>query len=338
MFRKKTPKRLYYPTKSSWYKKPRKRKRTSTRASRKIFSYNIRTNFTRLIKDAFLYVVVGVIFIGLIIFLLFSSKFAITTIEVSRDNLHIDSAAVGNLLNNHKGTSIFAFSKYDASHLISETYPEFSNVIVRKILPNSIKIELETYEIVANIKAFYVLPKVEKSLLEEEEDKESKELSEAFKVAFDLGGDKAKEEKEEITSIEQKALINSIGQAIFDRQEDLELMTIIVDGLSQPIEDREIIIPVNDMEYILNSIKYLTNLMQMEISGVKYLPVAREVHLTTDNNLTLWLSTERSYKEQIDKLNTIYSIAELDKENLVYIDLRIKEKIIYCPSGKSCAR
>jgi len=335
MFRKKRPKRLYYPTKSSWYRKPRRRPKV--RSSRKIFSYGIRTHFTRLIKDAFLYVVIGAVFLSLVIFLLFSSRFAISKIEVGRDDLHIDSSAVTDLLRDDRGKSIFTFSKRKTQRLIQEKYPEFSRVEVRKLLPNTIKIELETHEIVANIKAFYVLPKPEKPILSEE-DQVAMEITEALKTAFDLEAGTSTEDKEKITPIEQKALLNRIGQAIFDREEELQLMTITIEGLSQPIEDREFIISEVAMEYILNSIKYFTNLMQLEVNSVLFLPIAREVHLTTENNLVLWLSTEKDYREQIDKLHTIYRVAELAKEDLSYIDLRVREKIIYCPRTASCAR
>lgn len=334
MFRKKAPERLYYPTKSRWYRRPRSR--PHVRSSRKIFTHNIQTQFSRLLKDSFLYVVSAAILLGLIIFLLFSSKFSISTIEVARDDLHIDSIAVSNLLNDYKGKSIFSFSKREASELIKKAYPEFAIVEVRKLLPNTVKVELTTHEIVANIRAFYILPKAKPAPLEESE-QALLQLNDAFKEAFDLEGE-AEEEKEEITPIEQKALLNRIGQAIFDREEDLELMTITIDGLSQPITDREIIIPQDSMDYIVNSIRYLTNLMSLEVSTVRYLPVAREVHLKTNKNLTLWLSTDKDYKEQIDKLDTIYEVAELDKEDLAYIDLRVREKIIYCSRHSSCDR
>ncbi len=78
--------------------------------------------------------------------------------------------------------------------------------------------------------------------------------------------------------------------------------------------------------------------MQMEIVAVTYMPVAREVHLVTEPGVTLWLTLEKEYKEQIDKFNTIYRVAELDQEDLAYIDLRIKEKVIYCPKGSRCDR
>lgn len=334
VFRKKGPKRLYYPTKSSWHRKSRKRPKV--RSSRKIFSHSIRTHFTRLLKDALLYVVVGAVFVGLLIFLIFSSRFAINKIEIARDDLHVDSSAVTNLLADYNGKSIFTFSKAKARNQIQEAYPEFARVDVKKLLPNTIKVELETHEIVANIRAYYILPQVE--TIPSDMDEKALEIAEALKTAFDLNAGTETEDKEELTPIEQKALLNRIGQAIFDREEDLQLMTITIDDLSQPIEDREIVIPEAFMDYIVDSIKYFTNLMQIEIKSVRYLSIAREVHLQTDNDLVLWLSIEKDYKGQIDKLHTIYKIAELDQEELAYIDLRVGEKIIYCPRGSRCAR
>lgn len=332
IFGRKKPKRLYYPTQSRWYRRPRRQ--PMARSSRKIFSHAIRTHFARWVKDFFLYMFIGAIFLVLLGFLLFSSRFAISKIEIARDDLHIDNSNVAALMADFKGKSIFTFSKSKARHLIQENYPEFAKVDIKKLFPNTIKIELGTYEIVANIRAFYTLPKVETVVPEESSD--AKEVSEALKAAFDLDGKPETKEREELTPIEQKALLNRIGQAIFDRQEDLQLMTITVDGLTQPIEDRQTIVSAKDMDYLINAAKYLTNLMQLEIESVRYLPVAREVHLKTRNNLVLWLSTEKDYKEQIDKLNTIYKVAELDKENLAYIDLRIREKLIYCPRGAAC--
>jgi cell division septal protein FtsQ len=291
-------------------------------------------HFTRLVKNAFLYVVIGVVFLALLAFLLFSSRFAINKIEVSRDDLHTDNSNIVSLLSEFKGQSIFTFSKSKANQLIQENYPEFARVEVKKLFPNTIKINLVTHEIVANIKAFYTLPKVETVV--PEESKQIQEVGEALKAAFDLGSGPKTENREELTPIEQKALLNRIGQAIFGHEEDLQLMTITVEGLSQPIEDRQVVIPEKNMDFIINSTKYLANLMQMEVASIQYLPIARDVHLKMRNNLVLWLSTEKDYKEQIDKLNTIYKVAELDKEDIAYIDLRIREKIIYCPHGERC--
>ena len=61
MFGKKKPKRLYYPTGKKWYTQPRRKSRTSR--SRKVFTHNIRTHFTRLFKNALYFTITGLIFV-----------------------------------------------------------------------------------------------------------------------------------------------------------------------------------------------------------------------------------------------------------------------------------
>jgi len=151
--------------------------------------------------------------------------------------------------------------------------------------------------------------------------------------AFSLDGEA---EGEMPLATEQKALLNRIGQAIFDREENLELMTFIVRGLTQPIEDREFVIPRKTMDYIMEAIQYFGNSMSLEVLSLEYFTVAQEIHLRAKNNLMIWMSLDRDYKSQIDKLKTIYEPAELSKEDLSYIDLRIKNKVIYCPRGSRC--
>ena len=332
MFKKKKTNRLYYPTKSSWYRKPRRRK--SVYSSKKAFKHGIKTHFTRFIKNAFLYIVAGLLFVGLILFAFFSSRFSILNIDVARDNLYVDGSQVANLLKDYRGKSIFTLSKSEVRAFIQESYPEFSKVAVKKVLPNTLKVELETHEVLANLKIYYILPKAESNPLDIPES----ELSEALEVAFDLEVGTETEDKEQVTPVEQRGLINGIGQAIFDQEEKLELMTILVEGLSQPVEDREFVIPTIDMEYVLEASRYFINETQIDIATMTYLPIAKELHITTPSDLSLWLILDKDYKEQIDKFSSIYKIAELDKEDLKYIDLRIREKVIYCPRSASCAR
>ncbi|MDH5596689.1 MAG: FtsQ-type POTRA domain-containing protein [Candidatus Peregrinibacteria bacterium] len=286
-------------------------------------------------RDYLLYILMTGVFLGLALFFIFSNRFSISKIEVARDDLHTDSSIILEELSDYKGKSILTFSGRRAEHRIKKAFPEFSAVRIRKVWPNALTIELETHEIVANLRAYYVLPEIETSpLLEEEEF--ALDFAEELEAVFDL--EREEEEEEGVEPVEQKALLNRVGQAIFDREEDIELMTIIVEGLTQPVEDREIIIPKEAMDFTFDSIKYLQNELGLEVAGVRFLPVAREVHLRTEAGTYLWLSTGKDYRKQIDNLALIYRAAELDKEDLAYIDLRIREKIIYCPRRTSCDR
>ena len=327
--RKKSPKRLYYPAKSRWYTQPRGR--TKQRNTRKLFTNNIRTRFTRIFKNAIYFSIMGLILVLLVLFLIFSSYFSITKIEVLRQDFHIDTAAISNQLNPYIGDNILFFQKSKIVNKIQENFPEFASVHVKKVLPHSLKIELKSHPIVANIRAYYVLPEVETTV----EDEYINEIEDALKGSFVLD-EEVSTKKKEITPIEQKCLINEIGQAIFDREEDLELMILTLTGLSQPIEDRQVVITSEKMNYILDSIRYFSNLFKIKIVRVTYLPIAREVHLKTDVGFTVWITLEKDYRIQLDKLNVIYEVAELDKEKLAYIDLRVKEKVIYCPLRSNC--
>ena len=90
------------------------------------------------------------------------------------------------------------------------------------------------------------------------------------------------------------------------------------------------------MDYLLETIQYFNNLFEIQIDSIEYLSIARELHLTLENGLVIWLAMEKDYRDQIDKLNILYKVAELDKEDLAYIDLRVREKVIYCPARSRC--
>jgi len=328
-FGKKKPKRLYYPTKSRWYRQPRRQ--SKVKRSRQILKHNVRTRFTKLFKNAIYFIIGAVIIIVFVMVFIFSSYLSITSIEVVREDFNIDSAAITNELNQYIGRNILLFPKSKIADTIQENFPEFMNVKVNKIFPHSIKINLESYPIVANLRAYYVLPEVEIP----EEDETIAEVHEALETAFTFDEEPAEEKTE---PIEQKCLLNRIGQAIFDQEENLELMNVIIDDLKQPIEDREIVIPKEHMDYMLDTIRYFNNSFKMQVRGLRYLPIAREMHIKTDSGIMIWLIFIKDYKKQIDKLSSIYEVAELDKEDLAYIDLRVREKIIYCPIKSRCNR
>ncbi|MBN1258176.1 FtsQ-type POTRA domain-containing protein [Candidatus Peregrinibacteria bacterium] len=334
-FKKKSPKRLYYPVKSNWFTRPR----LKVRPSRRPLLGNLGGRVSKLVRNFASFAIAGIALAVLTGFLFLSSYFTITGIEVVRQDFSVQSAAIENHLNSFIGKNILFFPQGLAVRAILEQFPEFAAVTVNKELPHTLKITLESHPIVANLKAYYVLPKpapaetgTALSLITENK--------EVMDRAFDISGGKNKpatEKTDEIAPVEQKCLINRVGQAIFDKEENLELITITLTGLTQPISDRQQVIPVESMGYLLDSIAYFNNLFsQMKIRSVEYRLAGRELRLKTDTGPVIWITLEKDYKEQLDKLKTIYEPAELDKENLSYIDLRVKEKVIYCPSLAAC--
>lgn len=363
-FFKKSPKRLYYPVKSHWYTRPRRE--TSLKISRKVFFGNVRTHFTRLFKNAFYFVLTGGAIALIFLVLFFSSYFSITNIQVVRQDFFMDSAAIENQLNEFIGKNIIFFSESRVVYTIQQNFPEFESIEVNKVLPHTLKIKLQNYPIVANLKAFYTLPKKEAATSETPEqlinppsaekpitgERDSAQATgqpatpappaeqvvinkQVLDNAFVLNNPQTGSQ-EDTTPIEQKSLLNRIGQAIFGKEENLELMTVTVVGLTQPIGDRQQVIAKPVMDFMMDSIQYFNNLFKTQIKAVEYRPEGREIHLKTEKGFEVWLTLEKDYKEQIDKLNTIYETAELNKENLSYVDLRVREKVIYCLRGTAC--
>jgi cell division septal protein FtsQ len=352
-FWKRKPKRLYIPVKANWYTRPR---RPTPNKPRNVIVLKKRGVFG-LLKDFAKRSAYGVAILAsaavLLGILSLSSYFSIKSIEVDRASFNIDTAKIENRLAPYVGKNLVFFQKSQIETTIRKLFPEFSDIQIQKVFPSKIKIKLVSYPMVANLRAYYVLPPPEEPVPQNytELNKAIEELSSsdptlsnaalsnpledktATKDIFSLGDGDTENQPAET---EQKALINQIGQAIFDQQENLELMTFVVRGLTQPIQDREFVVPQDTMAYIQGAIQYFTNSMALEPLSVEYLSVANEVHLKTKNNLVVWLSIDRDYKEQIDKLKTIYEPAELNKENLAYIDLRIKDKVIYCPRNAKC--
>jgi hypothetical protein len=282
-----------------------------------------------------------------------SSYFSIKSVEVDRQNFNIDSAKIENRLSSFIGRNLIFLQKSSVSQAISQDFPEFSDINVIKLFPSKIKIQLTSAPIVANLRAYYILPPSDEPLPENftELNKAIDELSptdpslaadatvnpvddkKATQGVFNLDGSS---EVVEPVATEQKALLNRNGQAIFDQQENLELMSINVRDLTQPVEDREFVIPKPTMDYIMDAIQYFNNSMGLEVVSLDYYTVAQEIHLKANNKLVVWMSVDRDYKSQVDKLKTIYEPAELNKEDLAYIDLRVKNKVIYCVSGTKC--
>lgn len=346
--KKKKSNRLYYPTKSTWYRRPRRKSYAAVR-KRNWFSFK---GLFKTLKPSPFFMLISLILVAFISFLAFSSYFIVSDIKVLRKNLNINIAAIENELRPFIGKNFFLISKSRMTQMIQEKFPEFQNIEIQKVFPSVINVQVESFPIIANLSAFYTPPLPEKPSLTnlDQLNRAIEDLSNsdpdiadtliksplqdeaASRKAFSLD-----EDVEVIPeTIEQKGLLNQIGQVIFDQEENLELLTIVIKDLKEPLEDRQIAILPEKMNYIFESIQYFQAQTDTKILKIEYLPIAREVHLVTVDNLYLWIDTERPFRDQIDKFKLIYKPAELDKENLSYIDLRIKEKVIYCPKRAAC--
>ena len=86
---------------------------------------------------------------------------------------------------------------------------------------------------------------------------------------------------------------------------------------------------IKEISHILRWLE--ENIIDLKIGKVQYYPVEREVHIHLDNNTILLFSLNPDTEKQIEKA-AIFNKEHLKLNDikLIYIDLRIKNKVFYC--------
>ncbi|MDD3646150.1 MAG: FtsQ-type POTRA domain-containing protein [Candidatus Gracilibacteria bacterium] len=88
---------------------------------------------------------------------------------------------------------------------------------------------------------------------------------------------------------------------------------------------------LNKIVYIKDKLK--DNLLSTSIKSINYYPIEREAHYITNNDIILIFDLNGLVDDQIEKLmifNKEY--LNLSKSGIIYIDLRIKNKVFLCNS------
>ena len=90
-----------------------------------------------------------------------------------------------------------------------------------------------------------------------------------------------------------------------------------------------------DTKYIkeINNINKLIkeNIINIKVNELTYFVVERELHLKTENNTTIIFDLNKNIQNQLEKI-VIFNKDQLNinKNPIIYIDLRIKNKVFYC--------
>lgn len=136
----------------------------------------------------------------------------------------------------------------------------------------------------------------------------------------------------ENNTVKKTYIVNSIGYAVKEDLENQSLPYIRMKS-DEPLNAKTAIIEANKLRYILESKIYFEEKFGMRIIEAQYKKTAREVHLLTERNFTIWLDMQNSIEAQLKKLKKALVKLDIYTENLDYIDLRIAgengDKIIY---------
>ena len=136
----------------------------------------------------------------------------------------------------------------------------------------------------------------------------------------------------ESSAIKKSYIINSIGYIAQENLENTRLPYIKL-YTEQPANPKLPLIETTKLEYILNAVLTFEERFGMKVLEVEYKKTARELHLYTEKEFTIWLDVQQSLETQFRKLKKSLVKLDIYKEPLDYIDLRIAgtngDKIIY---------
>lgn len=114
--------------------------------------------------------------------------------------------------------------------------------------------------------------------------------------------------------------------------EELDKLKLITKWLNNKFIDYKRILDskyINKIYKIKNSIE--ENLISIQLEELTYYITERELHIETTNNTTFIFDLNVEPNEQIEKIS-IFNKEHLniEKNSIMYIDLRIKNKVFYC--------
>lgn len=233
---------------------------------------------------------------GLIYFVFFTDYFLIDEYRIYDEGTEITSDLELNELVRLqlRDQNILFFDESLLQNELLKLHPEYSSASIKKILPQTIELELERFPIAANI------------------------------IDIIEGADGLR--------IQKKYLINSRGMIIMENDEIPDLPYIRI-NTSQALGLNAYPLDQAKLDYIINLVKVFEEKFGIRVVEAVYLKAAREVHLRTEKDFDVWFDLGKDMLSQIDKLKRALPKLDIYKTPLQYIDLRISgnnaEKVIF---------
>lgn len=233
---------------------------------------------------------------GIFYFIFFTDYFEINDFQIFEEETEITSNLNLNSLvtENLQHQNILLFNPTPLIENILAKNPEYQSAEVGKKLPHTIQITLEKYPVAANI------------------------------IAVIAGSDGLR--------IQKKYLVNTQGMIIMENEENPDLPYIKIQS-DKALELNSFPIDQEKLDYIIKLINLFEEKFGIKVVEADYLKKAREVHLETEKDFSVWFDQTKSILPQIDKLKKALPKLDIYKTPLQYIDLRVSgtnaEKVIY---------
>lgn len=260
----------------------------------KIFSFTRKyLNFIRINNNKYTpyyyYTAIALVVLSIYIFL-FSSYFSVQKIYIERTdnltNINLAYKAVEDLY----WDSLFLMDENDVVDKIQSYQKNLKTIKVRKMFPDSLKIDVTSYKWAFNTKLFdrdYVVTN-NWILVPIKNDAKLKYINIHFK------------DKDTLWIVDYKDVLN----------------------WNDIVTANKIITKINN------------SIFDLKIENIDYFPIEKEIHINSDLKTKFIYDLAWNVDEQIAKTSSFFEkYRDLYKSWLYYIDLRILEKIFYCPNS-----
>jgi len=220
------------------------------------------------------------------IYILLANSLKIKYIEIIKQDNVTNMDIAYKALDKYRWKPIFNIEKKDVLNSLTNYQQNIENINLKISLPNTIKINIKSYNILFNTKIN------NKSYL----------LTSNWVLIPHI-------------ELEQYKSINIIKT--FDKNIFLDYKKSFNEKL------------LKNINFIIEKLE--ENIIDLKISEINYYVIERELHIKTTSNTILIFDINDKIKEQIEKI-TIFNKEQINinKSDIIYIDLRIKNKIFYC--------
>lgn len=125
----------------------------------------------------------------------------------------------------------------------------------------------------------------------------------------------------------RKYIVNKQGLITDVNTENSNLPYITLEETTE-YQLKEYIFTKEQLDYLMQSIELFESIFDIEVTNIKYISVAREIHLQTEKDFTVWIDTQKQLEDQLQKLERAIPEIDIYNEPIEYIDLRI-----FSPNG-----
>ncbi len=301
--------------------------------SRRVGPSRSRIIFQKIIWQGLL----GGLFVGIIWIIFFSPVFRIKEVNIT-GNESVSQEEINQTLKTvfekrffliFSGDNIIFFNEEEAEKLLLEKNLYFENVKVKKIFPNLVKIEIKEKK--AKLAWCQIIQK--------ENPKNSENEMEEIEIDNSEDEDKISEQSQ-CFWVDEAGIAYSQTPPLKDLKMSLdsfkkEHILILKEKNKKLVKFVKLGTKVANPEFI-NSVlcvsETLSSAVDLKVVDFETPGAAsRELHVTTSEGWKIYFDTSRNIKSQVDALANVLreKIKEKERENLEYVDLRVKDRVYY---------